>query len=187
MRWKLNVKEGNNIKNQVYAQKLVGAHKKLQQADSEPFQVKLFVRFKHQEFHGLNRTNQNFIYCSWSNPEGCLEIFIIAYLLWIWSTNPGGSIHPWSAGQWDWCSKVSFHDDDDDDDYVGVDNDDDDKDIDFHGDGVGDGTSGAGKYISMFPQQQQQQPIWEKTLTLICHLLSSKALRYYKTKRWRNF
>ena len=103
-----------------------------------------------------------------------------------WSTNPGGSIHPWSAGQWDWCSKVSFHDDDDDDDYVGVDNDDDDKDIDFHGDGVGDGTSGAGKYISMFPQQQQQ-PIWEKTLTLICHLLSSKALRYYKTKRWRNF
>ena len=67
----------NNIKKQVYAQKLVGAHKKLQQADSEPFQVKLFVRFKHQEFHGLNRTNQNFIYCSWSNPEGCLEIFII--------------------------------------------------------------------------------------------------------------
>ena len=48
----------NNIKNQVYAQKLVGAHKKLQQADSEPFQVKLFVRFKHQEFHGWNGTNQ---------------------------------------------------------------------------------------------------------------------------------
>ena len=176
----------NNIKNQVYAQKLVGAHKKLQQADSEPFQVKLFIRFKHQEFHGWNGTK---LVQPIKSPFHLLQLIPPwgvpgnIYHLWIWSTNPGGSIHPWSAGQWDWCSKVSFHDDDD----VGVDNDDDDKDIDFHGDGVGDGTSGAGKYISMFPQQQQQQPIWEKTLTLICHLLSSKALRYYKTKRWRNF
>ena len=24
-------------------------------------------------------------------------------------TNPGGSIHPRGAGQWEWCSQVSFH------------------------------------------------------------------------------
>ena len=69
---------------QVYAQRLVGAHKKLQQADTEPFQVnwnmKPFQALHHKYFMKFDKP-----------------------------IHPGGSIHPWGARQWKWCSEVSFH------------------------------------------------------------------------------
>ena len=80
-------------KPQVYAQRLVGTHKKLQQADTEPFQVR-FVCLQRKKKLLNQRSSPRSDACS--NHISCVEPDQEAIA--------GCSIHPRGAGKWELCS-----------------------------------------------------------------------------------
>ena len=79
-------------KPQVYAQRLVGTHKKLQQADTEPFQVRVVCACKKKLLHQRSSLRSD----ACSNHISCVESDQEAIA--------GCSIHPRGAGKWELCS-----------------------------------------------------------------------------------